>query len=327
MGARSAEEVELNVAAIEKGPLPADMSGATRRDRRDGAVPAVRGAVRPALHPGVQGAGSRDSIGRTHGRSTLVSLVHRSQRGIMKAAIIERPATLVVRDIHEPVVGDYDALCEILYGATCTGTDGHLIHGRFPWADQLSHRARPRERRPGDRAGTEGAQLSDRRPGDAGRHARLAARRVRRELGRLRRVLGIARDHWAMQADGLPKRSGRGSRWNQVLPPHFDPAAATMLTTWRETLSYLTRMGLKAGDTPAGRRFRRGRVELRRVRRSARRSACGGARQRPPDRSRTCGRRHRLLRLQGRDAARCHARGVPRRLRLHRGLPWASAVR
>lgn len=29
----------------------------------------------------------------------------------------------------------------------------------------------------------------------------------------------------------------------------IDPAAATMLTTWRETLSYLTRMGLKAGDT------------------------------------------------------------------------------
>jgi threonine dehydrogenase-like Zn-dependent dehydrogenase len=61
--------------------------------------------------------------------------------------------------------------------------------------------------------------------------------------------LGIARDHWAMQADGLPEAEWKRSRWNQVLPPHFDPAAATMLTTWRETLSYLTRMGFKAGNT------------------------------------------------------------------------------
>jgi threonine dehydrogenase-like Zn-dependent dehydrogenase len=52
-----------------------------------------------------------------------------------------------------------------------------------------------------------------------------------------------------MQADGLPEAEWQGARWNQVLPPHFDPAAGTMVTTWRETLSYLTRMGLKPGNT------------------------------------------------------------------------------
>ena len=35
-----------------------------------------------------------------------------------------------------PEVGEYDALCDLLYGATCTGTDQHLIAGRFPWPVQ-----------------------------------------------------------------------------------------------------------------------------------------------------------------------------------------------
>ncbi|HEY3341794.1 MAG TPA: alcohol dehydrogenase catalytic domain-containing protein, partial [Anaerolineae bacterium] len=51
----------------------------------------------------------------------------------MKAAIVQQPGTLVVSDIPQPQVSDYDALCEMLYGATCTGTDQHLIAGHFPW--------------------------------------------------------------------------------------------------------------------------------------------------------------------------------------------------
>ena len=48
----------------------------------------------------------------------------------MKAAIVERPGELSVREVAEPVMGDYDCLCENLYGATCSGTDLHLIQGR-----------------------------------------------------------------------------------------------------------------------------------------------------------------------------------------------------
>ena len=51
----------------------------------------------------------------------------------MKAAIVEKPGVLTVKDIPVPEVGAYDALCVLLYGATCTGTDQHLIAGRFPW--------------------------------------------------------------------------------------------------------------------------------------------------------------------------------------------------
>ena len=41
----------------------------------------------------------------------------------MRAAIIRQPDDLVVTDLPAPEVGDYDVLCELLYGATCTGTD------------------------------------------------------------------------------------------------------------------------------------------------------------------------------------------------------------
>src|SRR5688572_18641373 len=51
----------------------------------------------------------------------------------MKAAIVQEPGRLVVTDIPDPVLGPYDARCEVLYGAVCTGTDLHLIDGQFPW--------------------------------------------------------------------------------------------------------------------------------------------------------------------------------------------------
>ena len=49
----------------------------------------------------------------------------------MKAAVVEKPGVLSVRDVPEPVRGPYDCLCEILYGATCTATDLHIIAGTF----------------------------------------------------------------------------------------------------------------------------------------------------------------------------------------------------
>ena len=159
----------------------------------------------------------------------------------MKAAIVERPDVLAVRDIPQPQAGDYDALCELLYGATCTGTDQHLIHGRFPWPVHyptiLGHESigrvvavgsKVRHLKVGDLVTRVGAPPP---PGSGldvnwGGYAEY----------------GIARDHWAMKEDGLPSEQWSGYRVNQVLPPDFDPAGATMMITWRETLSYYTRM-------------------------------------------------------------------------------------
>ena len=55
----------------------------------------------------------------------------------MKAAVIEADHVLTVTEIPEPEIGDYDALVDILYGATCTGTDLALIAGKLPFRSPL----------------------------------------------------------------------------------------------------------------------------------------------------------------------------------------------
>ncbi len=162
----------------------------------------------------------------------------------MKAAIIERPGELVVREVPMPEVGDYDVLCRMLYGATCTGTDQHLLAGRFPWPVRyptiLGHEsigrairigAKVRHFQVGDLITRVGAPPSEGLAVNWGGFAEY----------------GLAKDHWAMRADGLPAEAWRPYRVNQVLPPDTDPRAATMVITWRETLSYVTRMGIGTG--------------------------------------------------------------------------------
>jgi 2-desacetyl-2-hydroxyethyl bacteriochlorophyllide A dehydrogenase len=161
----------------------------------------------------------------------------------MKAAIVEQPGQLVIRDIEEPTLGPYDARCEMLFGAVCTGTDQHLIQGEFPWPVTyptiLGHEsigrvvevgANVRHLKVGDvvtRVGTPPVP-------SAGLHANWG--------GFVE--TGIAKDHQAMQEDGLAPEEWSAYRINQVVPPDIAPAAATMMITWRETLSYITRMGV-----------------------------------------------------------------------------------
>jgi L-iditol 2-dehydrogenase len=166
----------------------------------------------------------------------------------MKAAIVQQPGTLIVSDIPQPQMGDYDALCEMLYGATCTGTDQHLIAGHFPWPVHyptiLGHESigrvigvgkKVRNFKVGDLLTRVGSPAVPSAGLDVnwGGYAEY----------------GIAKDHWAMRDDGCPQSEWGGYRINQVLPPDFEPAAATMIITWRETLSYLTRMGVGAGNS------------------------------------------------------------------------------
>lgn len=159
----------------------------------------------------------------------------------MKAAIVERPGLLVVRDVPRPQMGEYDALCELLYGATCTGTDQHLMAGRFPWAVRyptiLGHESVGRVVAIGNKVrhykvGDLVTRVGTPPPPDSGLDVNWGGYAE----------FGIAKDHWAMRADGLPQSEWGGYRINQVLPADFDPAGATMIITWRETLSYLKRM-------------------------------------------------------------------------------------
>ncbi len=165
----------------------------------------------------------------------------------MKAAVIERPDVLTVMEVPDPQIsGEYDVLCENLYGAACTGTDLHAIDGSFPFLSPfptiLGHESI-------GRVVKTGSKVRYLKTGD------LVTRVCCPQVGDYSITfggfagLGIAKDWLAMREDGLPEEEWAGARVNRVLPEGMDPAAATMIITWRETLSYLTRMGLTQGKT------------------------------------------------------------------------------
>jgi D-arabinose 1-dehydrogenase-like Zn-dependent alcohol dehydrogenase len=161
----------------------------------------------------------------------------------MRAAVAEAPGTLVVRDVPEPVMGDYDCLCEGLFGATCSGTDLHLLNGHPLFGVQyptiLGHESIGRVLACGPR-------VRNFAVGD------LVTRLVNRATPGLQvhwggyAERGLVQDWRAMQEDGVIPEFTPGIHW--TLPPDFDPAAATMVITWRETFSFLTRIGVRPGD-------------------------------------------------------------------------------
>ena len=164
----------------------------------------------------------------------------------MKAAIVEKAGTLRVRELKDPVPGDYDALCELLYGATCTGTDSHIIKGEFPFPIAfpaiLGHESV-------GRVVKIGKKVRNYRVGDLVTRVNApATAEVAIAWGGYAEY-GLAQDHWAMRVDGLPESAWAGSRVNQVVPASVDPRVAPMFTTWRETLSYVTRMGMGPGTS------------------------------------------------------------------------------
>lgn len=169
----------------------------------------------------------------------------------MKAAIVEEPNVLTVRDIPAPQAGPYAALCEMLYGATCTGTDQSLIAGKFPFGMTypivLGHESIGRVIEVGDK-------VRYLQPGDFVTRVGLPPE-VEAGLGSGWggfSQLGLAYDHLAMKEDGLPESEWYGYRINQVLPAETDPAAATMIITWRETWSYINRLAAGNATTASG---------------------------------------------------------------------------
>ena len=164
----------------------------------------------------------------------------------MKVAVIEKPGVLAVRDAPEPAVGDYDCLCELLYGATCSGTDLHMLAGRLPfpipYPTVFGHESVGRVVRAG-------SKVRNFRVGDLiSRVGVPASEKFGSSWGGFAER-GIAKDHFAMREDGLPDSEWAGTTGNQVLPADMDPRAATMVITWRETYSYSCRLGVKGAGT------------------------------------------------------------------------------
>jgi D-arabinose 1-dehydrogenase-like Zn-dependent alcohol dehydrogenase len=162
----------------------------------------------------------------------------------MRAAVIEKPSLLVVKDILPPQIGEYDALCKMLFGAICSGTDRHLLDGVFPkqvnYPTVLGHESI-------GRVIQIGKKVRNLKIGDMiTRVGTTPVNGINVNWGGFAE-LGIAKDYMAMSEDGLPKDEWNRYRVNKVIPRDFDPAASTMIITWRETLSYITRMGVGSG--------------------------------------------------------------------------------
>ncbi|MCI2056934.1 MAG: alcohol dehydrogenase catalytic domain-containing protein [Oscillibacter sp.] len=131
------------------------------------------------------------------------------------------------------------------YGATCAGTDIHLIDGLHPhpvsYPTILGHEsvgrvvkvgAKVRNFHPGDLVSRVGCPACV-QPGLDANWGGFAE-------------YGIAKDHWQMKKDGVPQQEWERHRVNQVIWPEIDERTAPMVITWRETLSYIRRLGVRA---------------------------------------------------------------------------------
>jgi len=164
----------------------------------------------------------------------------------MKAAVVAEPGRLEIWDIDKPKMGEYDALVKILYGAACIATDKNFIYGRhlrpvkYPMI--LGHES------VGIVADV-GSKVKNFRVGDMVTDVGCPAMpdgSITSRAGGFAQF-GIVKDFWEMQKAGLDRSLWEKHRSNRVVPAWFSPAASTMITPYRETLSYSRRIGVKKG--------------------------------------------------------------------------------
>lgn len=162
----------------------------------------------------------------------------------MKAAVITKDFQLQVWDLPEPSVGEYDVLCKMEYGTTCCGTDLRLMRGGHPRPIQyptiLGHESV-------GRVIEVGKKVKNFHCGDL-------VTRVGAPSGLLDGLTsswggfaeyGIAKDHWQMAKDGVERDGWDRYRVNQIVPKGIDSKTAPMMITWRETFSYVKRLGVR----------------------------------------------------------------------------------
>ncbi len=166
----------------------------------------------------------------------------------MRAAVVESPGILKVKDVPEPVMGPYQAIVKIIACATCNSTDRKLINGTlaeeftdFPGI--LGHESIGRIIETGEK-------VRNYQKGDL--VVRPAALYPGDRLGCYSSLfggfaeLGLATDYQAdMEDNDRPEKDF--TLWHlyqQTIPPDFDPVDATMIITLREVLDWCNRFGL-----------------------------------------------------------------------------------
>lgn len=164
----------------------------------------------------------------------------------MKCALVEGPGRLIIGEVPVPRPGKYEVLCRLKWAGTCTATDQHIIEGRLTPAAYpliLGHESVGEVVELGE--GVTSYRLGDH------------ISRVGAPAGLVPGMgigwggyseYGIAVDHWAMARDGMEPRTYHGALVNQIIPADVSLKECAMLTTWRETLSFIQRMGVKPGS-------------------------------------------------------------------------------
>lgn len=165
----------------------------------------------------------------------------------MKAAVVTAHHTLELRDVPLPRYGNYQALVKLTYGSTCAGTDLRVIAGGHPhplaFPAILGHESV-------GRVLEKGRNVTTFKEGDL--IARVGASPMP-DIGLGVcwggfAQYGVATDWQAMRRDGIPQSEWDKARVQQVIPAGIDDKTGPMMITWRETLSYIQRIGVKAGD-------------------------------------------------------------------------------
>jgi L-iditol 2-dehydrogenase len=165
----------------------------------------------------------------------------------MKAVIVKSPGKIEISEIPDPVMGEYDVLCETLAAAVCSGTDNHIVEGHPYFVEAyplvLGHEGIGRVVARGDKVrnikvGDIVTRVFNKLPEGSGFHLREGAFAEKT----------IATDWEAMRDDGIDVEAWHNNRVHRVLEGDADPVASTMIITWRETLSFLYRVEPKKGD-------------------------------------------------------------------------------
>lgn len=166
----------------------------------------------------------------------------------MKAAVVTKINCIEIMDLPMPKISDYEVLCKMQYGATCTGTDLHILTG-CPW--NIAYPIIMGHESIGEVVET-GKKVRHFKIGDlitrVGVHSypELGINAGNGWGGYAEYGIGV--DHWAIKADGADVRYRFDTTIQQVVPRYIDPAEATLFITLRETLSYITRLGIKSGQ-------------------------------------------------------------------------------
>lgn len=165
----------------------------------------------------------------------------------MKAIVLKLPKKLELKDVPDPILGEYEVLCSIEASAICSGTDHEIFcnHNRFKvkLPAIIGHEAvglvvargsKVKYFKPGDLI----SRINNHLPEGCG---------IDLVWGGMAEF-GTAVDWRAMKEDGCKEDLWKKFTANRVLPKNFDPIASTMIITWRETLAFLKRLNFVAGD-------------------------------------------------------------------------------